>query len=219
MPLQKRSSLLLRNGPNIQVVKVLFCKIFKVGLQTTSFSEENISSTCDSPVIDSWIYRGCRFLCQIVYSTFKELLKFLNFSGRSSNSEEPSAASLKASVLLSVRHVQITFWEMSFRVSISSHKDVHFKTLQKAQTRTQSALMHSSVELIVGGATGARLAGRLTNSFTVNPVTRTAVTLKRTGAARACRAPPQPPSKASLKDQTKAVTTTVHSVEQAEELR
>lgn len=105
---------------------------------------------------------------------------------------------------------------MNFRVSVSSHKDVHFKTLQKAQTRTQSALMHSSVELIVGGATGARLAGRLTNSFTVNPVAHTAVTLKHRGATRP---PPEPPSRASLKDQTKAVMTTVHSVEQAEELR
>lgn len=108
---------------------------------------------------------------------------------------------------------------MNFRVSISSHKDVHFKTLQKAQTRTQSALMRSSVELIVGGAMDARLAGRLTDSFTVNPVTHTAVTLKHRGATRPCRAPPEPPSKASLKDQTKAVTTTFHSVEQAEELR
>lgn len=106
---------------------------------------------------------------------------------------------------------------MNFRVAIS-YKDVHFKTLQKAQTRTQSALMHSSVELIVG-ARDARLAGRLTNSFTVNPVTHTAVTLKHRGATRPCRAPLEPPSEASLKDQTKAVTTTFHSVEQAEELR
>lgn len=72
----------------------------------------------------------------------------------------PFTPSEEASVL-NVRHVEIIFWEINFGGTVSSHNDVHFKTLQKAQTRTQSALMHSSVELILGGA---RLAHRLTKS-------------------------------------------------------
>lgn len=99
------------------------------------------------------IYQSCRLLWLqhisrnptkvLLFSAGRNLLQLLGRGERSSQY---------------VRHVEIMCWEVNFQVTVSSRKDVHFKTLQKAQTRTQSALMHSSVELIFGGAVDTRLA-------------------------------------------------------------
>lgn len=156
VPPQTRLPLI--NRANIQVVKVLFC-FSRLGLKRTPrwfvhlrIDSENVDpNTSRRPSKLLWFRR---FLAHLQKSHWSS--PFL-WQVKGQEGTFPSFSE-EASVLLSVRHVEIILWEIRFR-SRYRLTNVHFKALQKAETRTQSALMHSSV-----GVAAARLAHRLTKS-------------------------------------------------------